>query len=491
MFDKITIFIEKQISEPLYKVKGMKRIAIIILALIAQQSMAQIADDALMLSRYTYDGTARTTAMGGAFTALGGDLTSASLNPAGLGLYRSNDFSFSISGNMNRTDGMYRGNSNNTHHYRTIMPSFGVALSAPNIWNMDNNEGPKSYTFAIGYNQIHTFNRSFGLVGNNNNTSFLDMVLDDVNYYGIFVDTDVVYELNSNYTHDYLEQGYGATQEAYLTETGGIGEYYISGGANFNDKVYVGGTLGIQSVYYSRTFNYTETPTNDIALNYFDYQENITTRGVGLNAKIGFIYVPVYWSKIGVSLHTPTSFQLTDDWSEDLSASIDYNDGPATNNWSEEYYVPEYEILSPMRLQAGVSFLVMRTALVSLDYEFVDYSTAQISSEEATFNDANNDISNFYEPTHSFRLGMEYKWNMMAFRAGGFYYDSPHQSGYPNVNNNRLGYTAGIGIRSGSFYFDMAYSQMNEDFKYSPYYYEQGEVDSRSTRILGTIGFRF
>lgn len=469
----------------------MKRIIIVILTLIATQSMGQLAEDALMLSRYTYDGTARTTAMGGAFTALGGDLTSASLNPAGLGLYRSNDFSFSIGGNMNRTDATYLGVGNQTHHYRTIMPNFGVALSAPNVWNMDSDEGPKSYTFAVGYNQIHTFNRSFGLVGTNNFSSYLDMVLDDVNYWAIFADADVVYDVGNGYTHDYLEESYGTQQEAYVTETGGIGEYYISGAANFNDKLYVGGTIGIQSVYFSRTFNFIETPTNDIALNYFDYQENITTRGVGLNAKIGFIYSPVYWSKIGVSLHTPTSFQLTDDWSEDISASIEYQEGTMINSVSEEYYVPDYEILSPMRLHAGVSFLLLRTALISMDYEFADYSTAQISSEEATFNETNANIDEFYETTHSFRVGAEYKWNMLAIRAGGFYYDSPHKSGYPNANNNRLGYTAGLGVRSGSFYFDIAYSQMNEDFKYSPYYYEQGKVESRNTRLIGTIGFRF
>ena len=40
-------------------------------------------------------GTARSMAMGNAFTALGADMVSASLNPAGIGMYVNSDFSFS------------------------------------------------------------------------------------------------------------------------------------------------------------------------------------------------------------------------------------------------------------------------------------------------------------------------------------------------------------------------------------------------------------
>ena len=41
-------------------------------------------------------GTARSMAMGNAFTALGADMVSASLNPAGIGMYVENDVSFSM-----------------------------------------------------------------------------------------------------------------------------------------------------------------------------------------------------------------------------------------------------------------------------------------------------------------------------------------------------------------------------------------------------------
>lgn len=50
--------------------------------------------DALMYTRSQIAGTARTSATGGAFGAVGADLGSVSINPAGLGLFRSIDVSF-------------------------------------------------------------------------------------------------------------------------------------------------------------------------------------------------------------------------------------------------------------------------------------------------------------------------------------------------------------------------------------------------------------
>ena len=62
----------------------MKKIATtIILSLAAAAVYAQTANDAYMFSENQYEGTARTMAMGNAFTALGGDLGSIGINPAG------------------------------------------------------------------------------------------------------------------------------------------------------------------------------------------------------------------------------------------------------------------------------------------------------------------------------------------------------------------------------------------------------------------------
>ncbi len=461
-----------------------------------QFSFAQVAEDALILSRWHYDGDARVTAMGGAFTALGGNLSSASMNPAGLGLYRSNDFSFSLGGNLNNTTGTYLNATSDAHNYRTIMPNIGIAMSSPNIDNLENNDGPKSWTFAIGYNQLYNYNRSYNFDAYNGTDSYLDMVrtnLNDGNFdqYEIFNNSELVFydTTSSQYTHDYIAPGgaYGTQQQKFITEIGSIGEYYISGAANYNENFYFGGTIGIQSVYLKRRFGISETPTNDITLNWFDYSETLFTQGIGINAKVGFIYSPIYWAKVGASFHSPTVYKLNDEKVENIDALFSFG----TTSESISYYYSDYEILSPMRINAGASFLIFRRALLSVDYEYVDHSLAQINSTSYAFSQENQDIEDYYQPTHMVKVGGEFKLLIFSIRAGGFYGTSPFQSELANKDNNRIGYAGGVGIRSGSYYFDFAFSQMMEDFKTGFYNNQMGEVESTKSKFLATVGFRF
>ena len=62
---------------------------------------AQTHDNALRFSTETLDGTARYQAMGGAFGAVGADYGSLRQNPAGLGLFRSNEIQGTIAFGQN------------------------------------------------------------------------------------------------------------------------------------------------------------------------------------------------------------------------------------------------------------------------------------------------------------------------------------------------------------------------------------------------------
>ena len=74
-----------------------KTLITIFLAAAAVSANAQTAYDALLFSENEYEGTARTMAMGNAFTALGGDLGAISINPAVLGLFRKPTYTFTPS----------------------------------------------------------------------------------------------------------------------------------------------------------------------------------------------------------------------------------------------------------------------------------------------------------------------------------------------------------------------------------------------------------
>ena len=77
-----------------------------------QQTKAQtLTDNAFTISRDLNSGTARFKAMGGVNTALGGDISSISGNPAGLGFYGQSDVSVTVGYFNSQNKAEYFGNS--------------------------------------------------------------------------------------------------------------------------------------------------------------------------------------------------------------------------------------------------------------------------------------------------------------------------------------------------------------------------------------------
>ena len=100
--------------------------------LFATQVSSQSYLDAQLFSETDLVGSARTASMAGAFGALGADISTLSSNPAGLGLYQSVDFSFTL--DMGATDrtSYYRGNK---FTYRLLdfnLSSLGIAFPVKN-----------------------------------------------------------------------------------------------------------------------------------------------------------------------------------------------------------------------------------------------------------------------------------------------------------------------------------------------------------------------
>ncbi|MEP5428457.1 MAG: UPF0164 family protein, partial [Flavobacteriaceae bacterium] len=73
----------------------MKRIITFIMVLSCVFLSAQNINDVLRYSSENIQGTARFQAMGGAFGALGGDLSSLNVNPAGSAVFNYSQFTIS------------------------------------------------------------------------------------------------------------------------------------------------------------------------------------------------------------------------------------------------------------------------------------------------------------------------------------------------------------------------------------------------------------
>ena len=116
-----------------------------------------MSTDFAALSRSHPFGTARVMGMGGAFTSLGADLSSMSINPAGLGMYRRNEFSLTplLSVAHGQTQGAPSWVGNNKTRF--AFANVGVALNV-----FESPASPlTSLTLGIGMNRIADFNTRY------------------------------------------------------------------------------------------------------------------------------------------------------------------------------------------------------------------------------------------------------------------------------------------------------------------------------------------
>ena len=132
----------------------MKKIATLFLSLcLAAGLFAQTANDALGIAQEYTEGTARSMAMGNAFTALGGDLGAIGINPASSGVMRYSQLTFtpSITTTQHNTD--YLGRSASTRNTGLTVSNFGTVLS----FDTGRYDGLLNYNFGFVYNKSNSF----------------------------------------------------------------------------------------------------------------------------------------------------------------------------------------------------------------------------------------------------------------------------------------------------------------------------------------------
>jgi hypothetical protein len=156
----------------------MKRFIYIITGLLFSLSsiFAQNEIDALRYSQYFPSGTARSIGMGGAIGAVGGDFTGLSINPAGIGLYRQSELSFSPNLSWTNSSSDFLGNSFEDVKYNFNFGNLGMVFN-----NNMGESGWVSTSFGIGYNRLNSFNKTVYMSGVNNNSSLLDNFVDYAN----------------------------------------------------------------------------------------------------------------------------------------------------------------------------------------------------------------------------------------------------------------------------------------------------------------------
>lgn len=489
-----------------------KTVISIFLGLSAICGYAQTAYDALLFSENNYEGTARTMAMGNAFTALGGDLGSVGINPAGSAVagYSQITLTPSLTFSASTTQGVSPYSDGHLPYFERQMKSRMTDFGMPNIGftvNYDTNRssGIRNFTFGFIVNKTAGWNEDVYAAGTNSTTSFMGSMAYDATISGL-TGTDLgaagafdrmpwkpVVGYNSGMISTfggYDDQFVGASEVIYdngdvalggpLNQSygrrvdGGKYDYLINMGANISDFIYIGANIGISSLDYTYNEYFKETAVDpsdfEIALSggetiYFDemkYKYAYSASGTGYYGKIGVIVTPGGGFRIGAAIQTPTINTITEEWQQ--SGETSYTDGKYDASSSSPYGRGSYRMVSPSRVNFGVAYALGQLGVISADYEVSDYSQMKYKSSDYDrdyFESVNEEIMENFRASHMLRLGLEAKpLPELAVRAGYSMATSPERcfecsSDIPAIRNQNVSF--GLGYSSqNSFFADLA-----------------------------------
>lgn len=485
---------------------------------------AQNSSDALRYSFLEVGGTARTASLGGALGALGADFTVLSTNPAGLAAYRSSDFTFtptvssnSVSSRLVNSDGEVVKENNTRFNFNNI----GLVIAKQRSGKM------KTVNFGIGFNRLANFNGLFSYSGKSVG-SYVDRFVElatDENRNPIFPEnldafeaglaylTGAIYDPNDQDGIPEWGSDFGGDPEVFkeqLVRTkGSLNEIVFSLAGNYEERLMFGGTIGINILNFSERKTYQETDTGggkdgDVPFfNELSFIEDLTTSGLGINAKVGVIYRFSQAFRLGFAVHTPTFFSMDDTFYTEMVYNFSGNDGlPIRTEEVSPDGSFDYGLRTPMRVQTSAGFIIKKKGFLTAEVEWVDYSSAQfnlVRSSSSSNADAlyqrelNQQIEEEFKSAINVRLGGEYALNAYRFRLGAGFQGTPFVDG--SIQSNY--FTGGLGYRAESFYLDLAYRLAFLEEGYVPYLMESVEdqqlvnQEAVRSRIMLTLGFRF
>lgn len=497
-----------------------------------------------MFSQETYEGaeiatedlngTARYVGMGGAMDALGADISTISSNPAGIGMFRKSTAALSV-GLVNQMDA-HKFNNQGTTNVSFDQIGFVVAMKSGKNGFM--NVG-FNYHKSRNFNQILSAANTLGGASANRLTANKDYArVFNLSYdsgQDIYGSNDLTYSQADDLYENYLllgdQNGFNAEAFGYdKAMTGYIGQYDINLSGNINDRVYLGLTMGFHDVHYKNWSTYHETYPGMGDLYYDDYR-HIT--GSGVNVALGVIFRPIEYSpfRVGVSVSSPTFYNLT---SSNYTSLETNNDGNLTLD-----NVYDYKFYTPWRFGLSLGHTIGNNIALGASYEFSSFKGCDARIDDGTtyyWDDwygpgyvdhshsdqaMNDNIDETLKAVHTFKLGVEYKPIPEVSLRAGYNYVSPvyDEGGWKEVAAQSPGvsytsdpsftnwkatnrFTLGAGYTFGKFNVDLAYQYSARNGDYYAFTDSdtdltgvnkapKTEVNFKRNQFIMTLGYRF
>ncbi len=465
---------------------------------------AQTVAEALRYSYWIPGSTARTAGVGGGFGAMGGDVGVLGINPAGLAEFRKSELTFTMAFNGGNTNSILGTTQQETSS--DVVPSISN-LSI--VWVKENLGGViESSNFSLGIQSYNNFNQSFAFSSNNEGSiterfSALanGFTPDELEFFesGLAFETGAIYDFDGDlvYETDFIpEDIVNKSQE--VSRSGNINEANIAWAGRFNRKLRLGFSVGIPFFSFEEDKVYFENDIDDRIpfFNLLQYQERLSTSGVGVNFKTGIGYTVGKSLRLGLAYQTPSFFSMDDNFNTNLR----YSFTEATTTLDTTSFSPDgrsdYRYRTPSRLTGSLGMLLNFGELKgfgNLDFTYLNYSKSKFTfSDDPVFEEElNARISNQLTSAVNLHAGIEMVYRKFRIRGGVGILGSPQADG-----DSEYVYSGGVGIRGDRIYLDVGYQLRGSDQSYSPYFVNdasrQINVTNESSRsqLSFTIGYK-
>lgn len=503
----------------------MKKLNLLFIGVLSMSYIsAQDISDAVRYSLDEVQGTARFRAMGGAFGALGGDLSAISINPAGAAIFNRSNASFSISNLNMDNDVSYFNSFSSSSDSRFDLNQLGTVF----IFNNTTENSPwRKLALSINYDKLTSFDNQWFAEGSSTNSidSFFlyhaqGLRLDEISALpGESLD-DAYASIGSIYGYGHQQAFLG--YESYILEpltnsddntsyssniapgTFGHDYTYSSRGYNgklsfniasqFQNNLYLGLNLNSHFIDYDRTTYLYESNANAGSLvNEVGFENNLRAIGTGFSFQLGAILKLDEEWRAGLTYSSPTWFRISEETTQYL-ATVRNEGGSDINqtiNANTINVYPDYKLQTPAKVTGSLAYVYEDKGLISFDYSMKDYGNTKFRpTNDSYFSSQNNIISNTLKNASTYKIGGEYRHKQYSFRGGYRFEESPYEN--DSMYGDLTGFSLGLGYNFGSMKLDLAFDQSDRNINnqfYSVGLTNGAMVDSKISNITATLSF--
>jgi len=482
---------------------------------------AQDITDAVRFSSQNLLGTARFTAMGGAFSSLGGDMSSLKLNPAGSSIFLNNHASGTLNLNFINNDVEFGNRFVNANESDFNLNQAGAVF----VFSSNDPEKTVSkYAYGFSYDQIADFNDSYTALGSNNQ-SIDQFFLDSANgipldlleplpgesiteLYTFLGETEGVsaqnallgYQTfifdavdpddfnNTDYTSNVTANNF--QQNYFINESGYNGKFAFNASLELNKRFYFGINLNAHYLEYNRFTSFTESNSDpNSEINEIRFDNRLRTRSSAFSFQIGSIAKITNQLRASLSYNSPIWYNVTDETEQFISTNSN-EFGPSSVNPNVINIFPDYNFRTASQWTAGLSYVFKKRGLISIDYSLQNHSNSKFTTNTLAF--LNPGIEQNLTTAANLNVGGEYIYKQLRFRGGYFLQETPYED--ESIQGDLYGLSLGLGYDFGNFNLDLAYTRAvidREDVLYDTNLQQTATVNSIISNIFLTVSFGF